>query len=69
MKKSVFNHVVMAELRARRGLTLQSLADKVGTSKSHIWELENEKKIEPSLSMAVRIAKALKCSVNRLVKP
>ena len=69
MKQSIFNHAAVKPLRKRQKLTLQEVADLVGTSKSHVWELENGKRNEPSLSMAVRLAKALKVSVNKLVKP
>jgi putative transcriptional regulator len=67
MKHSVFNHAYLIKRRAERGLTFEQLAALVGTSKGYLHDLEHKRKYEPSLSMACRIAKALKCSLNKLV--
>lgn len=46
--------------RKELGLTLQGLADKTKSSKSYIWELEQDKaRIRPSAAKVLEIAKAL----------
>ncbi len=44
--------------RKNSKMTLQQLADQVGSSKSYIWELENNRS-EPSLWLAGQISNAL----------
>ena len=36
------------EIRQKRGLTLEALADRVGSSKSYMWEIENKDVARPS---------------------
>jgi transcriptional regulator with XRE-family HTH domain len=55
------------KLRLKRNLTLQQLADKVSTSKSYIWEIEKGVSV-PSVLLAAKIAKALKTTVDKLLK-
>lgn len=44
-------------LRAEKGASLQQVADAVGVSKAHIWELETgKKKVKPSLDLVQRLA-------------
>jgi len=43
----------LKEARKQRGLTLEQLAKKIGTSKSYIWEIENE----PSNISAIHLLK------------
>lgn len=43
-------------LRTRSGQTLQQVADAVGASKPHIWELEAEKSKNPSLDLITKLA-------------
>lgn len=52
------------EARKARGMTLQMVADKAGTSKGHIHGIENG--IEPKVMMALKIAKALRVNINKL---
>lgn len=47
--------------------SLQELADEVGASKAHIWELETGKSKNPTLELLVKIATALKIKVADLV--
>jgi transcriptional regulator with XRE-family HTH domain len=54
-------------LRKLKGLTLQELADKTGTSKSYIWELENLDKV-PSVYLISKIAKVLGRSTDKLLQ-
>lgn len=43
--------------RTENEYTLQELADKAGTSKSYIWEIENDK-ANPTLETVIKIAGA-----------
>lgn len=54
-------------LRKRAGLTLEELAKHIGTSKSYIWEIENDK-LKPSVFKAYKLARALGVSVEDLVE-
>jgi transcriptional regulator with XRE-family HTH domain len=56
------------ELRKRRGLTLDQLANASGSSKSYIWEIENKHgKIRPSAQKLQAIAEVLGVTVAFLV--
>lgn len=54
-------------LRIRRAKSLQQLADEVGASKAHIWDLEQARSKNPSIELLTKIAKALGVSVADLV--
>ena len=56
-------------VRSRRielGMTLQEVADQVQSSKSYIWEIEN-RDTNPSIYLAVKVAKCLKTNVYGLM--
>lgn len=53
------------EKRKQNKMTLKELSEKTGISKSHINDIENNIK-EPSNSMLVRLAKALKVETTEL---
>lgn len=59
--------ILLKEKRKERNLTLAQLSDRTGISTTHINDIENNIK-EPSLSMMVRIAKALDLKVEDLYK-
>lgn len=59
--------ILLKEKRKEKNLTLAQLSEKTGISKTHINDIENNLK-EPSLSMVVRIAKALDLKVEELYK-
>lgn len=46
----------LKELRLRSGQSLQQVADAVGASKAHIWELETGKSTKPSLQLVKALA-------------
>jgi len=46
----------MAELRRKSGQSLQDVADAVGVSKAHIWELEKGRTDNPSMALVTRLA-------------
>ena len=47
------------ELRKKKGLTLEELANAIGSGKSYIWELENKGVKRPSAEKLNEIAKIL----------
>lgn len=53
-------------LRKQRQLSLQDVADRADLSKSHIWEIENGRAVNPTISSAVQIANALGVSLDYL---
>ena len=48
--------VRLRRLRLRKGQSLQQLADAVGSSKAHIWELEAGKSANPSIALLTKLA-------------
>ena len=54
-------------LRLRKGLTLDQLAEKSGSSKSYQWELENKAPPRPSAEKLGGIARALEVTVDYLM--
>lgn len=55
------------ELRKKKGLTLEQLAEKIGSGKSYIWEIENKGVKRPSAEKLTLIAKALDVTTEFLV--
>lgn len=45
--------------RSNANLTLQQLADRAGLAKTHIWEIEQGKTFNPTVSSCAALAKAL----------
>lgn len=64
--KSVFNQR-LAEYRENKKMTLQGLADEIGSTKSYIWELENKPNIKPSAQTVYKLAVALGVTVEDLL--
>jgi transcriptional regulator with XRE-family HTH domain len=48
--------VQITQLRLQKGESLQQVADAVGVSKAHIWELEKGRADNPSMSLVTRLA-------------
>jgi len=57
----VFNKDKLKVARLQKRMTYQALADKVGASKSYIWELENksDKALSPNFSLVCRLCRVL----------
>ncbi len=55
------------ELRKAKGLTLEQLAEQIGSGKSYIWELENRGVKRPSAEKLAAIARALDTTTDYLV--
>ncbi len=55
------------ELRKQKGLTLEGLAEKIGSGKSYIWDIENKGMKRPSAEKLAAIAKELDVTIDFLV--
>ncbi len=55
------------KIRAQRGLSQEELADKAGVSRQYLSRLEIGRH-DPSLSTLVKLAKALKVMVGKLLE-
>jgi len=55
------------EQRRKKGLTLEQLADAIGSSKSYMWELENKDVARPSAEKLRAIAQALDTTMDYLL--
>lgn len=57
----------LKERRLELGLTLQDVGNKTASSKSYIWELENNNILKPSAEKLQSVAEALETTVNYLL--
>lgn len=57
----------LKRLRLKKGESLQDVADAVGASKAHIWELEAGKSKNPSLDLLTKLADHFVVSLSQLV--
>ncbi|WP_018404977.1 helix-turn-helix domain-containing protein [Marinobacter gelidimuriae] len=57
----------LAEKRKEKGLTLEQLAQKVGSTKSYIWQLENKPGVNPSAQLVSDLASVLGVTVEELI--
>ena len=55
--------------RQNAGYSLDVAADKIGISKSQLWELENNKQDNPTLKTVKKIMECYGLSVNDLLGP
>lgn len=62
-----FGEKIRAE-RKRLKLTLEDIAEKTGSSKSYIWELENNASANPSIEKIVKIAEVVGVTVDFLLR-
>lgn len=53
--------------RERSCKSLQQVADDVGASKAHIWELETGRAKNPSIELLTKLAKTFDVSVSDLI--
>ncbi|MER9414042.1 helix-turn-helix transcriptional regulator [Mesorhizobium sp. M0589] len=59
--------VKLKQLRMRSGKSLQDVADAVGASKAHIWDLERGASKNPSLNLIKSLADFYKVAIADLV--
>ena len=57
----------LKELRVKNGKSLQDLADEVGASKAHIWDLETGRAKNPTIELLSKLASALGTSISDLI--
>lgn len=57
----------LTELRVAKNVSLQTVADAVGVSKPHIWELEKGKAKNPSLDLLRKLAVYYVTTLDALV--
>lgn len=57
----------LLELRTAHRLSLQDVADKVGISKAHVWNLEKGLSDNPSMDLVVKLADLFRVRVADLV--
>lgn len=57
----------IVELRKAKGQSQQDVADAVGVSKAHIWQLENGHALNPALSLVEKLALHFHVSVGELI--
>lgn len=53
--------------RLEQGLTLEALAEKIGSTKAYVWQLENKKPAKPSGELLLKIAAVLDISAEYLI--
>ena len=57
----------LQNLRLKKGKSLQQVADAVGVSKTHVWELERGRTGNPSLEMLTKLADYFGVTIRSLV--
>lgn len=55
------------QLRLKKAKSLQEVADAIGVSKTHIWEIEKNRSKNPSIEMLAKLADYFKVSIRYLV--
>ncbi|MBO6539213.1 MAG: helix-turn-helix transcriptional regulator [Rhizobiaceae bacterium] len=53
--------------RLEKELTLEALAEKIGSTKAYVWQLENKKPAKPSGELLLKIANVLDISAEYLI--
>lgn len=66
-QETVINGKEILARRQAKDITLTELAERAGVAKSYMYYIEREKK-SPSMTVVVKIAKALGCTVDDLLK-
>lgn len=56
----------LTKLRAKKGVSLQALANEVGVSKTYIWQLEKGASIDPSMEIVKKLADYFNVSMQSL---
>lgn len=57
----------LKELRVRKNMSLQEVADAVGASKAHVWDLETGRAKNPSIELLTKLAKCFGVSVADII--
>jgi len=56
------------EMRVRKGQSLQQVADAIGASKAHIWELESNRSKNPSIELLQKLSSHFGTTVGYLIE-
>lgn len=59
--------VKIKQLRIKHNKSLQDVADEVGASKAHIWDLETGKSLNPGIELLKKLAHCFQVSVADLI--
>ncbi len=59
--------IKLHELRIANRLSLQQVADKIGISKAHVWNLEKGQADNPSMELVLKLADLFRVRVSDLV--
>jgi len=59
--------LTLKNLRMRNKLSLQQVADEVGASKAHIWDLETGRAKNPSMELLTKLARCFNVTVADMV--
>jgi|ERR1700733_4414375 transcriptional regulator with XRE-family HTH domain len=57
----------LKQLRMSKKLSLQDVADQIGASKAHIWDLETGRSKNPSIELLTKLAKVFSVSVADII--
>lgn len=57
----------LKQLRIKKNKSLQQVADEVGASKAHIWDLETGKSTNPSIDLLKKLGNCFDVSVAELI--
>lgn len=57
----------LKEHRVKKGYSLQKLADAIGVSKAHLWDLETKRSTNPSLELLLNLSSTLSVPIAALV--
>lgn len=57
----------LKEHRIKKGYSFQKLADAVGVSKAHLWDLETKRATNPSLELLQNLSTTLSVPISALV--
>lgn len=53
--------------RAELGISLEEVARRASCTKSHVWELEKGRSVNPTITMLLAVASALNTNINALL--
>lgn len=56
------------EFRTKKKMSLQEVADRVGASKAHIWDLETGRSTNPSIELLKNLANCFGVGVSDLIE-
>ena len=63
IERKTLGHLIKTH-RMQRGITLEALATLSGTSKGHLWGVENDRVPNPSFALVMSILSALHLNAN-----